>query len=137
MTRKTSNFISKTVKNINIASKIIFSYKKDKLNNYNHKGDSITFKDGYMVSLYGGYIIDITDAEFDNKVFNAILTLLDFNLALKNVGYIGFWESNGKLYIDLSINIPAITTAESFALSQKQLAFYDCKKNIVYDVEVK
>lgn len=125
--------ISKEIDNIMIADKIAKQFHNDpKLNNFDMNGVPTILTEGYMVAFKGGVILNKVK-EYNNynmdKVKQAILKLLDINVHLGYIGYIGFWENDDKLYIDLSVNILLVGAALTFGYMQEQIAIYDLKNH--------
>lgn len=125
--------ISREVDNIKIAYKIAMQFDNDpKLNNFDINGVPTILTEGYMVAFKGGVVLNKVK-EYNNydmtKVKEAILKLLDINVHLGYIGYIGFWENEDKLYIDLSVNILLIGGALTFGHMQDQIAIYDLKNH--------
>jgi hypothetical protein len=126
VSKRLDALISKEVKNIGLSGAIARQYfDNPKLNNFDYKGIPASITEGYMVAFKGGVIVDKTDEKYDLKVRQAICELLDLNTHLHNIGYIGFWENEGKLYIDLSVNILSVLMALTFGKQQDQIAIWD------------
>lgn len=73
----------------------------------------VNYSNGYMVAIEDGTIIDIKDID-------SIINYID-----SVNGSCGLWVHDGKLYIDISINIESLDDAIAMA-SGKELAIWDC-----------
>jgi hypothetical protein len=123
--------INREVNNIMVAMKIAEQWDNDtKLNNFDLNGHPTNITEGYMVAFRGGAVLNKVKSynNYDmDQVKQAILKLLDINVHLGYIGYIGFWENEDKLYIDLSVNMFLINPALTFGHMQEQIAIYDIK----------
>jgi hypothetical protein len=80
--------------------------------------------DGYMVSLFG----------FELKVPQSELTVWRLTEFIKNraeefeYAYLGIWQDDDDVYLDVSIWVRDEETAERLAIQNAQLAFWDCRE---------
>lgn len=126
VSKRLDSLITKEVKNIGLGVSIAMQlYDNPKLNNFDYKGNPANITEGYMVAFKGGLIVDKNDPKYETKLRQAIVQLLDLNVHLHNIGYIGFWENEGKMYIDLSVNILSVNMALTFGKQQDQIAIWD------------
>ena len=83
------------------------------------RGEPITLKTGYMVSLKGSETRIAPDAPNAKAIIAAYL-------AAANRGvYCGLWLYEGVLYIDRSVRIARWHDAEAFGNANAQIAVYD------------
>ena len=83
----------------------------------------ISYKDGFMVSLYG-LETQVPIGEAYTK--NTMKLLRQYRkLAKKYNASLGLWIEKGTLFIDISINIVDKAEAIKTGLENKQLAIYD------------
>ena len=75
----------------------------------------VNYSSGYMVAIEDGTIININDID---SIINYIDSIN---------GSCGLWVNDGKLYIDISINIESKEEALKLASDLKELAIFDCK----------
>lgn len=80
---------------------------------------------GFMCSIKDLLIIDKKD--FNIKLLK-YLVKDNFSLLKSNENYLGTWEDNGKIYIDISINFTSKEKALQVAKSNNQLAIFDLQK---------
>jgi hypothetical protein len=126
VSKRLDALITKEVKNVGVGVSIAMQYYDNpKLNNFDYKGKPANITEGYMVSFKGGLIVDKNDPKYETKLRQAIVQLLDLNVHLHNIGYIGFWENEGKMYVDLSVNILSVNMALTFGKLQDQVAIWD------------
>lgn len=76
----------------------------------------VNYSSGYMVAIEDGTIIDIKDID-------SIINYID-----SVNGSCGLWVNDGKLYIDISINIESLDEALKIAIEKNELAIFDCKE---------
>ena len=102
------------------------------LKNYIIENDGLTLSsDGEIANLKTGYMVSLSGYE---KVIKDIkfLELAQVKSYLKKAkrlnAFVGFWVDDGKIYLDLSINISNKKEALKIAKNNKQLAIFDCKK---------
>ena len=76
----------------------------------------VNYSSGYMVAIEDGTIININDID---SIINYIDSIN---------GSCGLWVNDGKLYIDISINIESKEEALKLASDLKELAIFDCKE---------
>ena len=80
---------------------------------------------GFMCSIKDLLIIDKKD--FNIKLLK-YLVKDNFSLLKSNENYLGTWEDNGKIYIDISKNFSSKEKALNTAKINKQLAIFDLKE---------
>lgn len=85
------------------------------------EGEIASLKNGFMVSLYG-YEKVIKDIKY--------LELAQVKSYLKKAkklnAFVGFWIDEGKIYLDISVNVGDKKEALRIAKENKQLAIFDC-----------
>jgi hypothetical protein len=86
---------------------------------------------GYMVAIPGfEKIVDIPKDlnEFQDVVTSYCINREMWDKIISNPDntYLGFWINEGKLYIDLTENIPAKDSAITIGHERNQIAIYDC-----------
>ena len=82
----------------------------------------IDSKTGYMVSYFETEkTFDLSDIDY-KEISNLILKR---QADLKENEYLGFWVYQGKLYIDISINILDLKQAKQVGINNNQLSIYD------------
>ena len=83
----------------------------------------ISYKDGFMVSLYGLETQVPIGEAYSKKTMQVLRRYR--KLAKKYNGSLGLWIEKGVLFIDISINIINKDEAIKFGIENKQLAIYD------------
>jgi len=93
----------------------------------NPQGNKVSFDSGYLVSLYGGFILPIGRAANRNE----IRFWVNKNyLIVRNKGlYFGRWTDNDQVYFDVSVHVETVNEAEALAKSSYQIAIWDCVAN--------
>jgi len=133
-----------------VAEKILQYTKANYGGTFLVNGDSAELKDGYMVSLenyesmitlnafhsrqlgfVANYIesIDSVINEFNPKTMQSFYNLSDGTYPI----YIGGWIDDGKLVMDISIQVKTLNQAMELAKRFKQKAIFDnAKKESIY-----
>ena len=113
--------------------------KKDQLTNYINNGASldknlnmINKKNGYMCSIIG--MERTFKPEEIDKINNCII---EYKNKLKANQYIGIWNHDGLVYIDISRHYTNKQDAIKNGIKNKQLAIYDLKNNRDIDLTKK
>ena len=91
----------------------------------------IESKTGYMVSYFETektFNIDKIDYEAISNI------ILERQADLKENEYLGFWIYEGKLYIDISINILDLKQAKKVGINNNQLAIYDLSNDTSIEI---
>ena len=91
----------------------------------------IDSKTGYMVSYFETektFNIDKIDYEAISNI------ILERQADLKENEYLGFWIYEGKLYIDISINILDLKQAKKVGINNNQLAIYDLSNDTSIEI---
>jgi hypothetical protein len=126
------------MKNLNLSMDILEQFLEGK-NNFNYQGKPVEYNGGYMVAL-GGYETIITrnlkrphttTAHILNDISEKIDILKRINETEKNINMvIGFWEDDGKIYIDISRNIDDLEQAKKYGAHHEQKAIFDIKNKV-------
>lgn len=84
----------------------------------------VTYNKGYMVSTCDIVKINIHEVSMVNtcKIISHLLKQYE------GINF-GFWVNEGFLYIDISINILNINSAQNLAIKNNQIAIWDCVNN--------
>lgn len=115
---------------MNAASNITNHYLANKQFNYDTNGNVKTFEEGFMVALKGGFFLPTEDVRYSILLKIVKQLLLIINDMGGNDNYvIGFWENEGKTYIDISINMDSFPAAFALAKMQDQIAIYSIQLN--------
>lgn len=80
---------------------------------------------GFMVSIKD--LIIVNKKDFNVKLLKSLVKN-NFTLLKSNENYLGTWEDNGKIYIDISSNFNNLDEALKVAEDNKQLAIFDLQK---------
>lgn len=80
---------------------------------------------GFMCSIKDLLIVDKKD--FNVKLIKSLVKQ-NFNLLKNSENYLGTWENNGKIYIDISTNFISKDEALKVAKDNKQLAIFDLQE---------
>ena len=94
--------------------------------------------EGFSLNLEGntpeaGYMVSVIDGpEWPNMTSVCPFEMVTFIKTYKNIGsnhYFGIWtdEQTGKVYFDLSVNVPSEKEALEMAEAYHQKAIYDVK----------
>jgi len=83
---------------------------------------------GYMVSIYPGrelslYEEDFTPYAIANYIANHVEVLA------REDHYLGTWNTNGLIYLDIALNVPKLEEALSLGLRHRQLAVFSVEEN--------
>lgn len=84
----------------------------------------ITKNNGFMVSIMG-----YEKTFHPDDLTNIEKTIIDYKSRLKVNQYIGLWNNNGLVYIDISRHYTNKQDAIKNGILNKQLAIYDLSKN--------
>lgn len=84
-------------------------------------GRAADIRGGYMVSRKGGYIIPL---DRFNKISRAITKTM---AALRPFEFCGLWVNDGRVFIDISVNIKQLAHAQRFGAVNEQLKIWDVK----------
>ena len=95
--------------------------------NFNHKGEPISFNNGYMIGGFSeAFIIPLNE---EAKLLKAIELRLKELEARELEGLVlGLWANNNNLFIELSKNILDKREAIAKAIEFNQLAIFDIAK---------
>jgi len=111
-----------------LAAKIISTYFAGE-NGGTFNFDSVpqNFNQGYLASYKSPSIILSEQKIPSINDLREMIKKLYFKASSSD--YIGFWVSEGKIYIDLTRHVVSKKSAILFGISQEQIAIWDCKKN--------
>jgi len=114
----------------------LFEYISEKYSN--NEGFSISIRNGISNQQSKRYILSLTDNEI-KKPLDLILSIDAFRrigeyINCDNV-YIGGWASEGKYYLDLSVDTDSLEQAQAVAKMFKQRAIWDSVQEVSISVE--
>jgi hypothetical protein len=114
---------------MNKATDLIFNAIKDKSGfNFDRNGSVVVFKKGFMVGGYHKCLKYITsDQDKLKQGIKEMLGILETNF--NNDYVLGWWESNGCIYLDISKNLKDLYESLKVAFNQNQRAIYDIKND--------
>lgn len=118
------------------ATKLIESIRTTGGATYSPSSKVINPVSGYMVGLLGyeKQVKQVWNTIDLKHVLNYWLTETGMNADVKVWeqwnAFIGLWESNGTLYIDISQNIAEQKIAVSLGQSRKQICIWDCANKV-------
>lgn len=99
---------------------------------YNVVTGELNPKSGYMVAIAGHERV-IDNVTSEKQLQYLIADYLGDKAIILTSGitgddkFVGTWVNDGKLYLDVSVNIADKDTAIALAKSSNQLAIWDCK----------
>ena len=102
----------------------------EKLKNYIIENDGATISPtGELQSLQTGFMVSLSGYEKiykDIKFIDLKMIKSYLRIAKSKNAFVGFWVSDKKIYIDLSINVIEKCEALELAKQNNQLAIFDC-----------
>lgn len=100
------------------------------LKDYIVENDGLTLSnDGKIANLNSGYMVSLEGYEKvyqDIKFIDLKMVKSYLKKAKEKNAFVGFWVSDKKIYIDLSINVNERGEALELAKQNNQLAIFDC-----------
>lgn len=89
----------------------------------NRHMEELSYKNGYMVSIYG------YEKQLKNFSFEEVKKVVsEYQKIVKGALYIGFWIDNNTIYVDISKYVFHKSQALKLGKQNKQIAIYDLEK---------